>query len=104
MQTNFSETQFIVNNIHQSLTKLLRYLKPYPPLNIIGVTGTNGKTSVAWFVSNICSLINYPIKSYGTLGYFVNGKKVTKSDLTTPEYEILYQKAFSKKKRRSILK
>jgi len=95
---NISATQFIVNNINQSLITLLRYLKPHPPLNSIGVTGTNGKTSVVWFVSKICSLIQHPIKSYGTLGYFINAKKVEKSFLTTPEFEILYQRAFAKKK------
>ena len=61
--------------------------------------GTNGKTSVVWFISQICELNHQYIKTYGTLGYYINGKKIKNSNLTTPELEILYQSAFLKKKK-----
>ncbi len=44
-----------------------RYYK-LKPKNIIGVTGTNGKTSVANFYSQILSLNNKKVVSIGTLG------------------------------------
>lgn len=94
----FKLTQFIVKDINLNIYKLLHKLFPNGPLNSIGITGTNGKTSVAWFISQICVENNIPIKSYGTLGYYVNGKKRENSKLTTPEYEVLHQSAFSKKK------
>ena len=45
--------QFIVNNLKLSVNLILHSLKSFPPNNIIGITGTNGKTSVVWFVSSM---------------------------------------------------
>ena len=86
--------QFLVDNISASIKDLLRAIKKIPPNNIIGVTGTNGKTSVVWNFSNIALLSKKNIKSYGTLGYYKNLKKIENSILTTPEFEILHQKAY----------
>ena len=36
--------------------------------NIVGVTGTNGKTSVAWFVNSLTKLSGVKSASIGTLG------------------------------------
>ena len=38
------------------------------PNNIIGVTGTNGKTSIANFYQQILNLNNKKVASIGTLG------------------------------------
>ena len=62
---------------------------------MIGITGTNGKTSVVWNVSSIAYMSGRRVKSYGTLGYYKDLKKIEISLLTTPEYEILYQKAYA---------
>ena len=91
--------QFLVKNIDECLKNLLRAIKKIPPNNIVGITGTNGKTSVLWKVSNIAYLSNRNVKSYGTLGYYKNSKKIENSILTTPEYEILYQKAYTNSKK-----
>jgi len=91
--------QYIVKDINKNKKILLCKLFTNPPLNSIAVTGTNGKTSVAWFISQICELNNKFIKTYGTLGYYKNGKKIVNSNLTTPESEILYECAFLKKKK-----
>ena len=54
------------------------------PKNIIAVTGTNGKTSVADIFFQILKLNNIPVASIGTLGIkFNNNKK--KTDLTSPD-------------------
>tara|TARA_Y100001970_G_scaffold293494_1_gene440693 strand:+ start:1161 stop:2582 length:1422 start_codon:yes stop_codon:yes gene_type:complete len=95
---NFLITQFVVSNIDQSTYKLLSILKPRKPKKTIALTGTNGKTSVVWFISQICSLNQVPNKTYGTLGYYINSQKKNNSTLTTPEFEELYQTAYSRKK------
>ena len=95
---NFFIPQYIVQDINKNKKKILCKLFPTPPLNSIAVTGTNGKTSVVWFISQICELNNIFIKTYGTLGYYKNGKKIANSNLTTPELEILHQSAYVKKK------
>ena len=71
-------------------------IKPFKPINTVAITGTNGKTSVAWYISEICRLNNIKIKMQGTLGYYVNGKKIKNGSLTTPTYETLHQNGFSK--------
>ncbi len=95
---NIKVTQFIVTNVSLSLCILLKKIKPNKPLNSIAITGTNGKTSVAWYASQICINNKIKIKSYGTLGYYINSKKKLDSNLTTPEFEILHQTAFKKEK------
>jgi len=96
---NFFIPQYIVKDINKTKKILLRKLFPNPPLHSVAVTGTNGKTSVVWFISQICERNKKLIKTYGTLGYYKNGKKINNSNLTTPELEILYQSAFLKKKK-----
>ena len=94
---NLKISQIIVDNIDLSIELLLKKLYPDKPLNIVAVTGTNGKTSVAWYISQICLYNKIQSKTYGTLGYYINNKKYNNSFLTTPDYEILYQAAFLKK-------
>jgi len=94
---NLKISQFIVTDIDLSIHLLFKKIYPSKPMNIIGVTGTNGKTSVTWYVSQICQSNKILNKTYGTLGYYINNKKFGNSLLTTPEYETLYQSAFLKK-------
>ena len=49
----FRNTQFIVNNVDKEAQKILNKLLPYKPFSSIAITGTNGKTSVAWYLSQI---------------------------------------------------
>ncbi len=49
------------------------YLKFSQSYNIL-VTGTNGKTSVAWYISEILRINKINSKMLGTLGFFINGK------------------------------
>ena len=72
---NLSITQFVVVNIDKSLLNILQKIRSNKPLNTIGVTGTNGKTSVVWYISQILNYNNVLVKSYGTLGYYINLKK-----------------------------
>ncbi len=54
------------------------------PKNIIAVTGTNGKSSVADFFHQILSLNNVPVATIGTLGIKIN-KNFKKTQLTSPD-------------------
>ena len=101
LEKNIIVPQFLFENLEQISIDISLKLKKRPPSNIIGITGTNGKTSVVWIVSNIIKLSGKNVKSLGTLGYFKNLKKISDTNLTTPEIEDLYQYAFdsySKKK------
>ena len=60
------------------------------PKNIIAVTGTNGKTSVADMFYQILRVNNIPVASIGTLGMKYNGR-VFKTNLTTPDTITLHK-------------
>ena len=89
--SNLKIPQLIVENLQTAINLILHSLKPFPPNNIIGITGTNGKTSVVWIISSILKLSKLNVKSIGTLGYYKNLKKINDVLLTTPEKEELYQ-------------
>ena len=62
----------------------------YKPKNIIAVTGTNGKTSVADLFYQILSLNKVPVASIGTLGTKLKNK-IIKTNLTSPDTILLHQ-------------
>jgi murE/murF fusion protein len=90
--------QIIVMDVYKNASIILNKLLAFKPLNSIGVTGTNGKTSVVWLVSQICTINNINIKTFGTLGSYIDGKNKSISNLTTPNFDVLHQFAYSKRK------
>ena len=60
------------------------------PKNIIAVTGTNGKTSVADLFYQILKLNNKNVASIGTLGTKYKNK-ILRSKLTTPDTIMIHQ-------------
>ena len=62
--------------------------------NIVAVTGTNGKTSVAWIVNNLWKRFGIKSASIGTLGVY-DGKRIQKTGLTTPSIDNMYKELSS---------
>lgn len=60
------------------------YGEPSKKLNIIGVTGTNGKTSVTYLIKNIFQEYKRNIAVIGTLGSIINNEMINNKN-TTPE-------------------
>jgi UDP-N-acetylmuramoyl-L-alanyl-D-glutamate--2,6-diaminopimelate ligase len=56
---------------------------PSRAVNVIGVTGTNGKTTVAWLISQALNLLEQRCGYVGTLGVGVNAID-SQASLTTP--------------------
>ena len=94
--------QFIVNDINQETEILLKKIYKNIPHKIIAITGTNGKTSVVWYISKILTKLKYNNTTVGTLGCYKNGKKVEDVNLTTPGYEELYKYGNSIKEKNNI--
>ncbi len=94
--------QFIVKDIDVVTELLLKKIYTKLPYRTIAVTGTNGKTSVVWYISNILRIINKKNNFVGTLGYYKNGKKIKDVNLTTPVYEDLYKYGSSKNENKNI--
>ncbi len=57
---------------------------PSRSVEVIGITGTNGKTTVAWLIENALRSIGVKVARLGTLG-FSFGAESDDSSLTTPE-------------------
>ncbi len=55
-------------------------------LKIIFVTGTNGKTSIAYGANRLFNINGVRSCYIGTLGFYINSKKIKKLNNTTPSY------------------
>lgn len=67
-----------------SIIEEARYNNPGRDLNLIGITGTNGKTSTGWYIKELMKQKGEPIGFIGTLGTFLGDLKFN-TLLTTPD-------------------
>ena len=58
----------IVNNARDALAKIALYFYPSEKLAKVAVTGTNGKTSIVYYVSEIMNALGKTCASMGTIG------------------------------------
>ncbi len=79
-----------INKIRKYLSEIVSKYFKLKPKNIIAVTGTNGKTSVADFFYQILDTNKIPVASIGTLGIRYK-KRSIKTDLTTPDILTLHK-------------
>ncbi len=87
------------NKIRELLSLVASRFYNFKPKNIIAVTGTNGKTSVADIFHQILSLNKIPSASIGTLGVKYNYSTI-KTTLTSPDTISLHKYLnFLKKKK-----
>jgi len=57
---------------------------PGQPAHMVAVTGTNGKTSVAWFYRQLAQHCGHKAASLGTLGAYVGDTRASETGYTTP--------------------
>ncbi|MGO1528750.1 MAG: UDP-N-acetylmuramoyl-L-alanyl-D-glutamate--2,6-diaminopimelate ligase [Senegalia sp. (in: firmicutes)] len=60
------------------------YEYPTKDLNMIGITGTNGKTSISYIIDSILKEVKHKTGIVGTLGVVIDEKNI-KTNNTTPE-------------------
>ena len=56
----------------------------FSPIKIVGITGTNGKTTTAAAIYSILLDLGYKVALQGTRGFFINDKRIEDYTLTTP--------------------
>ncbi|NDI35170.1 UDP-N-acetylmuramoyl-L-alanyl-D-glutamate--2,6-diaminopimelate ligase [Chengkuizengella sediminis] len=85
-----------VNNSRTALARISSnfYHRPTEKLNIVGITGTNGKTSISYFLKSIFEHAERSVGLIGTIGTMINNN-VEKNKNTTPE-SLNLQQIFSK--------
>lgn len=75
----------------QNLSEVFRINSLDRPMKIIGITGTNGKTTTAAIIYSLLLDLNYRVALLGTRGFFVNEKTIKPKGLTTPGVLELYE-------------
>lgn len=89
LQNKFSEINFFTSpNIAYILNHVCKVFYAPIPQNLLAVTGTNGKTSVANFTASLLTLLGSDATSIGTLGTLLYGdfdKQFSYSGLTSPD-------------------
>ena len=73
-------------NVQKDLFKIRKTFFTIGKLKIIFLTGTNGKTSIAYGSHLLFSLNGISSCYLGTIGFFINGKKIKNLPNTTPSY------------------
>lgn len=75
-----------VNDARKSMSEVasVYYREPSKEIKVIGITGTNGKTSTAYFLKNILEHCGKKVGIIGTLGNYFNDMQL-KTTHTTPE-------------------
>ena len=81
---------FKTKNVRNFLSRIASRFYKLKPKNIIAVTGTNGKTSVADYFFQILNMNNISASSIGTLGIKYDNK-IIKNNLTSPDIITLHK-------------
>jgi UDP-N-acetylmuramyl-tripeptide synthetase len=83
---NFDGAWIQVENIRRAMAPAAAEVHHHPSreLNLVGITGTNGKTTTAYLVASIPEAAGEPVAMTGTVEYRL-GKERKKADRTTPE-------------------
>lgn len=86
MQTKNNVPIFPVRDLHQIIGRVAEnfYNAPTKKLKIVGITGTNGKTSCSYFIAQALQQVNIPCGVIGTLGNGMYGD-IKPGKLTTPD-------------------
>jgi UDP-N-acetylmuramoyl-L-alanyl-D-glutamate--2,6-diaminopimelate ligase len=81
-----NRTLILVSNSRQALAKISSnfYGDPSSRLKLIGITGTNGKTTATYLLESIFKKAGYTAGVIGTVNYRF-GRKITPAPNTTPE-------------------
>lgn len=92
IQVNYDITVIKVKDSIEAMAKFSGnfYKKPWEKLNVIGITGTNGKTSTTYLLKSILDRNNHITGVIGTNGALVN-KEIINIPNTTPNSLIIHE-------------
>lgn len=91
-QVQVNIPQIIVSSTRKALSKVFScfYDNPQNKLKIIGLTGTNGKTTTSFLIKSILEERGKKVGLIGTQGAFI-GKQFFQTGLTTPDPQLLFK-------------
>ncbi len=81
----------VVENTEEYLKEKLKqeYADKINKLNIIAITGTNGKTTTAYLTYQFLNKLNEKTAYLGTIGFLIPGEEI-KTENTTPDIHAMY--------------
>ena len=90
IETNISFV--IVDDVRDSLGYVCNnfYCANRFDFKLVGITGTNGKTTISFMIANALQVAGYSVAVVGTSGIFINGDMIRGEGLTTPDPIDLY--------------
>lgn len=88
---SYSVDTIIVDNTKEYLSKYLKelYGVKLGKMNLIGITGTNGKTTTAYLIYQALNRLQKKCAYIGTIGFYMD-KKVCDLERTTPDITDIY--------------
>ena len=81
------ENIIFVDKIRISMAEISSayYGNPSEKVKVIGITGTNGKTTISYIIKSILENAGYKCGLLGTISYITGDKKTETAKLTTPD-------------------
>ena len=91
-EEKYKDKAIIVSDTREYISKYLKenYYNEIKDLKLIGITGTNGKTTSSYLIYQALNEIGIKCAYIGTIGFYMNGF-VKKLDNTTPELLDIYE-------------
>ncbi len=85
--------KIVVEDTNKWLTEYIstNYSKEINEMNIIGVTGTNGKTTTAYLTYQLLNKLGSKTSYIGTIGFYLPGEDIIELPNTTPNILDLYE-------------
>ncbi len=89
----YSVNTLVVNDTKTYLIHILkeRYYDQIKHLKLIGMTGTNGKTTTCYLIYEALCKLNKKVAYIGTIGFYANEDKIKELNNTTPEINEMYE-------------
>lgn len=84
------DNQIVVDNTHKEFAKLSAkwFGNPSKNLKLIGVTGTNGKTSVTYMIKQILETLGHKVGLIGTIQNMIGDEVIPTSNTTPNAYDL----------------
>ena len=83
---NQNQIEFFFYKKQSDLFEISKIFYSFNSFKIIFVTGTNGKTSIAYGANKLFNINGKKSCYIGTLGFYINSKKIKNLKNTTPSY------------------
>jgi UDP-N-acetylmuramoyl-L-alanyl-D-glutamate--2,6-diaminopimelate ligase len=76
-----------VPNLNDCLNEIagIYYCHPANKMDLVAITGTNGKTTCSQWLAQLLSLLGRPAATIGTLGYGLESQPLIETGMTTPD-------------------